>query len=305
MNYVEMLKRPAYTHGGVFHADDVFAAAFLRCINPDIQFIRVKQPSSLPEDREKYIIFDIGGGVFDHHTKESMERRPDIKYPDGHIARLGAPYASFGKIARAFYPFLMSEKEYESMDRSLITDIDYQDTLGGIPGKYNTLTSNQLSMAISSFNPQWTETADFDKCFEEAVSFAKRIIERYLIKSKAMIESQTVAEEAEAKRQPGEHFVILPRYLNYNAYLSPEVAWVIYPSLRGGFQLYSRVGKGGKNMDLFNADEVDKLKKRPGCIFAHPSGFTAVFSTLDEAIEVAKERSKIIEMKKEEEDTHA
>ena len=302
LNYEEMLKRPAYTHGGVFHADDVFAAAFLRCINPDMTFIRVKQPTSLPDNREDYIIFDIGGGAFDHHTKESMENRPDITYPNGHVAK-GAPYASFGKIARALYPFLMTEREYEQIDRTLIVDIDCQDALGGIPGKYNTLTPNQLSMAISSFNPQWNESIDADSCFEEAVGFASRILTRYIMKATAMVESQTVVEAAEAERKPDEHFVVLPRYVNYNAYLSAEVAWVIYPSLRGGFQLYSRVGPGGKNIDLFTPEEVDTLKQRPGCMFAHPGGFTAVFTTLAGAVEVAKERSVMLEQLKNKGDT--
>lgn len=291
--YDEMLKRPAYTHGGVFHADDVFSAAFLRCINPDIEIVRVRQPSSLPENREDYIIFDIGGGEFDHHTKESMEKRPDITYPNGHVAK-GAPYAAFGKIARAFYPYLMSEKEFELVEKGLVIDIDCQDALGGIPGKFNTLTPNQLSMAISSFNLQWNEDGDGNAAFEEAVSFAKRILERHIMKARAMVESQTVAEEAEKKRQPGERFVVLPRYVNYNAYLSQEVAWVIYPSLRGGFQLYSRVGHGGKNMDLFAPDDVEELKSMPECMFAHPGGFTAVFSTLNAAIQVAKNRSDIL-----------
>ena len=32
--------RKALTHGGKFHSDDVFGAAFLKVINPDIEVVR-------------------------------------------------------------------------------------------------------------------------------------------------------------------------------------------------------------------------------------------------------------------------
>ena len=74
----------AFTHGGVFHSDDVFSAALLKIINPDIKIIRgFKVP-----DNFAGLVFDIGGGAYDHHQM------------DNEIRENGIPYASFGKLWR-------------------------------------------------------------------------------------------------------------------------------------------------------------------------------------------------------------
>ena len=53
---LENLKKCKYglTHAGTFHADDVFAAAFIKIINPDIKILR---ESEVPSDFEG-IVFD-------------------------------------------------------------------------------------------------------------------------------------------------------------------------------------------------------------------------------------------------------
>ena len=48
----------AFTHGGKFHADDVFSAALLLYLNPEITITR---GNKVPEDFEG-IVFDIGRG---------------------------------------------------------------------------------------------------------------------------------------------------------------------------------------------------------------------------------------------------
>ena len=53
----------AYTHAGKFHADDVFSAALLRILRPNIRFVRAM---GLPEGFDGFA-FDIGWGRFDHH----------------------------------------------------------------------------------------------------------------------------------------------------------------------------------------------------------------------------------------------
>ena len=53
----------AFTHGGKFHADDVFSAALLLYLNPEIQITR---GNKVPEDYDG-IVFDIGRGEYDHH----------------------------------------------------------------------------------------------------------------------------------------------------------------------------------------------------------------------------------------------
>ena len=70
----------AFTHGGKFHADDVFSAALLLYLNPEIQITR---GNKVPEDYDG-IVFDIGRGEYDHHQIDSR------------IRDNGVPYAAFG-----------------------------------------------------------------------------------------------------------------------------------------------------------------------------------------------------------------
>lgn len=60
----------AFTHGGIFHADDVFSAALLRMMNPDIFIERGNQ---VPDGYDG-LVFDIGGGAFDHHQEDRRVR---------------------------------------------------------------------------------------------------------------------------------------------------------------------------------------------------------------------------------------
>ena len=65
---IEQIKQKdacAFTHGGKFHADDVFSSALLLYINPEISITR---GNSVPDDFTG-IVFDIGRGEFDHHQK--------------------------------------------------------------------------------------------------------------------------------------------------------------------------------------------------------------------------------------------
>lgn len=71
---IEQIKQKdacAFTHGGKFHADDVFSSALLLYINPEISITR---GNSVPDDFTG-IVFDIGRGEFDHHQKDSRIRK--------------------------------------------------------------------------------------------------------------------------------------------------------------------------------------------------------------------------------------
>ena len=63
-----------FTHNGLFHADDVFAAAMLSLLSDDVNIVRGGD-DDVPEDKENWIIFDIGGGELDHHTEECKQRK--------------------------------------------------------------------------------------------------------------------------------------------------------------------------------------------------------------------------------------
>ena len=57
-----------FTHGGIFHADDVFTTALLKILNPEFTWERGFE---VPEDFDG-IVYDIGFGEFDHHQADSQ-----------------------------------------------------------------------------------------------------------------------------------------------------------------------------------------------------------------------------------------
>ena len=59
-----------FTHGGKFHADDVFSYALLRMIHPGLL---VRRGNEVPQDFTG-IVFDIGGGRSEEHTSELQSR---------------------------------------------------------------------------------------------------------------------------------------------------------------------------------------------------------------------------------------
>ena len=71
------------THGGKFHADDVFSGAFLTILKPGIQIERAFQ---VPEGYAG-LVFDLGWGRFDHHQQGAPVREN------------GVPYAAFGPVS--------------------------------------------------------------------------------------------------------------------------------------------------------------------------------------------------------------
>ena len=80
LEQIKMQDAAAFTHGGKFHADDVFSSALLLYFNPKITITR---GNKIPEDF-KGIVFDIGRGKYDHHQRDSRVREN------------GVPYAAFG-----------------------------------------------------------------------------------------------------------------------------------------------------------------------------------------------------------------
>ena len=56
------MKIPAkgFTHGGKFHADDVFSTALLQILRPDIQITR----GFVVPDGFDGIVYDVGGGCW-------------------------------------------------------------------------------------------------------------------------------------------------------------------------------------------------------------------------------------------------
>lgn len=207
----------ALTHGGKFHADDVFSAAFLKLLNPKIRIFRAFE---VPADFSG-IVFDIGGGEFDHHQEGAPVREN------------GVPYAAFGLLWREFGEAALEEfckpenaaEEAARFDEGFVQPLDEDD---------NTGCGNALAGAVSAFNPAWDSEEDPDRCFARAVEFAEGILRRKFASAASVQRAKAFVERALSRAE--ERIVVLPRFAPWRTVLIPSPAeFVVYPSRRGGY----------------------------------------------------------------------
>lgn len=199
----------AFTHGGKFHADDVFSAALLKMIRPDIV---IQRGFAVPDGFDG-LVFDIGGGMFDHHSADRAVRRN------------GVPYAAFGLLWKVLGPQLVGEHQARLMDENFIQPLDLNDNNG---------TPDSLADAIGSFNPVWDAKGDHDACFAEAVEFAGGILRRRVEEANAITRADDLVRRAYANMRDG--IVVLPCYAPWkNALYRTDAIFVVYPSQRGGY----------------------------------------------------------------------
>ena len=272
-NLLERVKetKVAYTHAGVFHADDVFSSALLKYINPEIEIKRVFNITDL--DEEKDLIFDIGAGEFDHHQPNNQK-----KLRDNFI-----PYAAFGLLWKELGTYILGEKEAKKFDEDFVQSIDYSD---------NTGISNTISSFIASFNPNWNETISTDKKFNEAVDIALSLLGN---KFKSIIGKQEAVEIVEKLYEDAscKQIIVFPRFIPWQEVLvGTEAQFVIFPSNRGGYNLQIVPNAGEIPRELWGAKEFKldgmAINEVKGMTFCHPGGFLASFDTVENAYNAAK-----------------
>ncbi len=275
-----------FTHGGRFHADDVFSAALLRIMRPDV---RIYRGFVVPKGFSG-IVFDIGDGPFDHHAKDRL-RRPN-----------GSPYASFGLLWREYGHFFLSEEEALRFDEKFIQPLDIDDNNG---------TGNVLAGLIGAFNPPWDDAdADLEAAFNEAVEVARQLLDHKLKSLAAVERGHVVVREALAKMENG--LVVLPLYVPWKPVLVESGAqFVVFPTLRGGYSLQcvpkDYNGKTGNKVPLparWYAKPVDELRRLTGvedANFCHASGFMMTVGSLDGARKLVRRAQEELAKKQAEE----
>lgn len=248
-----------FTHAGRFHADDVFSAALLKILRPDI---RIYRGFAVPKNFGG-IVFDIGDGEFDHHSKE-RKRRPN-----------GAPYAAFGLLWQKYGHFLLPEEAAQSFDEKFIQPLDMDDNHG---------TGNVVATLIGAFNPSWDAKEDEDAAFAEAVEVGGKLLEKRIETFAAAVRGRAVAEKA--LKQMRDKIVVLPTYVPWKPVLvETEAEFVLFPSPRGGMSLQcvprDLAGKLGNKVPLPGAwrgkspEELREITGVPDVSFCHASGFMA------------------------------
>lgn len=261
----------ALTHAGVFHADDVFAAALLTMLRPDIEVIR----SNAVPDGFEGIVFDIGGGDFDHHWGNLRHREN------------GVPYSSFGLLWERYGAELLCEEDARAVDEELVQPIDLTD---------NTGEPNPITRCVQDFNPQAAASlSDFDEPFREAVTWACGVLGRrvsaYTYSRSGTEYLHTRMEEGDGRTLVLDHVVPWKQEVVGSGY-----SFVVYPSLRGGYnvqgvpislddpELVRPFPEGWRGAD---ADTLARLTGVGSLSFCHPSGFLCAVGSLEDALRVS------------------
>ena len=267
-NTINAVPETAYTHGGVFHADDIFATAVLKMVNPAIE---IKRVFKVPELADNEIAFDIGGGKFDHHQVTDIECHDDD-------AR--TPYAAFGLIWREYGHFLVSDMGFKTIERDLVIPIDAAD---------NGVGFNPMTAYIKNLNPSWDETAGDQ--FNEAVDFAGKILNKFIEKTRSVDRAWDLIVNAMNANQELYNLGILKldKYVPWKDLCMENgttARFSIYPSLRGGYNVESI------DSAQYPLPEEWLAELPEGMTFCHRNRFIAAIETEEKAIAYAKVAAK-------------
>lgn len=310
-----------YTHNGLFHADDVFAAAMLSLITEEINIVRGPE-EDIPTEGE-WIVFDIGGGSLDHHTPENKEN-------NGTHPNTDIPYASCGLVWKEYYQEILKEENcpqryveavYQKMEKSLILGIDAEDngfnpiknaleSMPNIPSDQQKEliaqgnTSFTITQMIKDFNPTWESDRDPDEAFMDAMSFAKDI---FLNRLDSIIDALDGKDYILSHISfSAEHVMILEQFAPWQGVVTSEsrsnpkakdLWYVVSPALRGGWNVQCVLDNPDDRVSYrhplpqswygLRNEELQAVSGIADARFCHPSGFLAGADSQSGALQMA------------------
>lgn len=302
INQPDITKANAITHSGPFHADDILSTVLLSKFLPEVKLCRTSKVST--EDCSKdVIVYDIGGGPFDHHQIGFTEAREN-----------GIRYSSFGLLWKRFGMQLLSnynvenaEDVFKLFDQNLVCSIDAIDN-GQVtrhPGDVQVMT---VSSVISSFNPNWDETGkEIEDCFLNACKFAEVIFDNSIKNVISTVKAKAGVESAIKKSANG--IMILPEYLPWQNHIfntlnktaADRILYVVFPSNRGGYNVQAvpdAPGSFGQRKPLpeswagLSGDAFAKASGVETSTFCHQGRFICGARTFADAFVLAQKAVK-------------
>ena len=292
INAQEIATANAITHSGIFHADEVMGTVLLSKILPEVKVCRTfKVPEDVAED---VIVYDIGGGIYDHHQRGFNEAREN-----------GIKFSSFGLLWRKFGMQLLSNNEnaelvFEIFDKSFVTGIDAVDN--GQIERTDDVQVMTISGVISAFNPNWDEKANADDSFMKAVEFAEVIFDNALNSAISKAKAKTGVERAIENSANG--IMILDEFMPWQDYIfnstnekATGILYVVFPSNRGGYNVNAvpdAPGSFGQRKPLpenwagLRGGDLAEVSGVATANFCHPAKFICGADTFDDALALAK-----------------
>ena len=311
-----------YTHDGLFHADDVFAAALLSLIAEEVNVVRGSD-TEIPPDKENWIIFDIGGGDLDHHT-------PENKTNNGTHPGTNVPYAACGLVWKKYYREILEEQgceeryidlAYRRLESSLILGIDAADNaydpVGDAMSAMPNITDEQkdtilfeartaltVSQIIKDFNPPWNSTMKHYDAFLEAMDFARVIILNRIDSILSSLDGRDYVMNC--IRYSSGHIMIMEEFAPWEGVLyslrydpkAQDIWYVVFPALRGGWNIQCTLVSSNdrtvyrhplpKEWYGLRGEDLQKACGFATASFCHASGFLANADSEADALAMAR-----------------
>lgn len=286
------------THSGNFHPDEIFAVATLKILfGEGVEVIRTRDVNTFSSKALEDIVLDVGlvydasKKRFDHHQQGGAGKREN-----------GIPYASFGLIWKHFGEKVAGSKRVaDSLEEKLVLPIDAGDNGIDTFQKANKYFKPYLLEGVLiSFLPTWKEKdVNIDDAFLKAVSFAKTLLEREIIKAQAFIDGEAEVEKAYAEAED-KRIVILNNTYSWRDVIAqyPEPLFVIMNDGKQTTWAVSAVRKDGvsfQSRKLFPeswagkvGSELAKVSGVPDSNFCHNGRFIAVANSKEGALRLAQ-----------------
>lgn len=268
------------------------ATAILNIIY-DIEVIRTREPKRLGE---LDIVYDVGGGKFDHHGLKKVYRENETPY-----AACGLIWCEYGKAAIHYLEPLLTEDEIESVfqyvDRALIEGIDAQDN--GIRFEEVAIPIMNISIIISGYNPPWYSEDDENYAFNKAVPLCIDVLKNTINRRVAVFKSKDLVIQAYKKRNKNE-VIVLDRYCLWDEALMEideheEILFVIFRDKDKYMIQTVKDRDGNTRKDLPEAwagrenEELAAITGIEDAAFCHSGRFLAVARTFEAIMQMAEQ----------------
>lgn len=268
-----LVKNGCITHTGRFHADDILSVVLLKIVGVISDVSVVKRVERVPRGFNG-LVFDIGGGEFDHHQRNARVRQN------------GNKYAAFGLLWDAIGVEYIMEKYQtdeqtarqvvEKFDTDFVTQMDLTDNFG--QKKY----PNTLSYLIAFMNDDKSKSAD--ELFKDMVNYYCKPLEIAIYKSYKFTKDK---ERARQLASDVSDFIIVPLDfdIDRSAFEGTSVKYILKPSHRGTY-----------NITTVEPYKIpDEYINMPGCVQVYSIG--AAFKDYECALQAAEKLRNDIQIK--------
>jgi len=284
----------AVTHSGVFHADEVMASVIIKQIYDNVEIVRSRNQEDF--DRAD-IVFDVGGGDYDHHSDNQEYRENGIPY-----AACGLIWREFGpKLIKKFKPSFSEdqiEEVFYSVDKSVIESIDAIDN--GYYVEKDEVHMPTLDQLVKGFNPNWNTKLDAYEQFNKAIEFCTPILLNAIDGVVAAIEAEKMVKTSFDNREV-DNILILDKFCPWKRHLSNydedgSIIYVIFKDLVNGYRVQAvsepdsrdSIKEFPREWAGKDPEVINSLVDIDDAIFVHPGGFIAGTGSLSSAVKMAE-----------------